>query len=161
MGSSSLLCWDLTFKSRGGKNGNLQLSLNGNIVGIYWKESAECFSEHMALRWNLVFAVWRKYLSIPRLTAAAYLAWGRVRLNVFVCEIRPAVANRPDPQRYCYYSASVSGIPVTTRLMWEVRYGACLPRHKHVHTQQSCCWGRAECFIHEQLLGERELLPAS
>lgn len=51
---------------------------------------------------------------------------------------------------------------MTTRLMWdlhEVRYGACLPRHKHVHTHQSSLVGRAEWFIHEEVLGERGRSP--
>lgn len=81
---------------------------------------------------------------------------------MFVCEIRPAVANRPDPQGYRYYSVSVSDeISMTTRLMWyldEVRYGACLPQHKHVHTNQSGWWGELSASFMASSWG-RELVP--
>lgn len=68
----------------------------------------------------------------------------------------------PLLQRVSLWPVMSGEISMTTRLMWdlrEVRYGACLPQHKHVHTHQSRPAGRAECFIHEELLGERGPSP--
>lgn len=60
-------------------------------------------------------------------------------------------------QRVSDWPAMSDEISMTTRLMWDVhgvRYGACLLVDKHVHTHHRRLLGRAECFIHEELLGE-------